>query len=115
MATWPSYAKILLAGYSEESDYGVIRTEMDGGLAKQRARWTKAIVTREAQIKVDSASQKASFSDWMRVDLNGGAGWFDFRDPLDGVTKQARIVSGKVTWTSPGVIWVGQCKLETIG
>ena len=113
MATFPTYAKILLAGYSEEADYGVLRTEMDGGVARQRARWTKPIVTRTAQIKVRNRAGKTSFDAWMRDDLNGGVSWFDYRE--DGVIKKARIVGGKVSWSSPGIIWIAECQLETIG
>lgn len=115
MATFPSYATILLAGFGEEADYGVIRTEMDGGIAKQRARWSKAIVTRDATIMVRSKEDKTLFDTWAKTDLNGGAGWFDWTDPLDAVTKQTRIVGGKYKWSSPGRIWLAQCQIETIG
>lgn len=113
MATFPAYAKVLLSGYSEKPDYGVLRTEMDGGIARQRARWTKPIITRSVQIMVKTRTDKTAFDTWMRVDLDGGAGWFDYRE--DGVTKKARIVDGAVSWSSPGVIWVAECQLETIG
>lgn len=115
MATFPEYAAVLLAGYGEEADYGVLRTEMDGGIVKQRARWSKPIVTRDAQIKVNDTANKLLFDEWVRSDLHGGAGWFDWTDCVDGVTKQARIVGGKIKWESPGVIWLGQCQIETIG
>lgn len=115
MATFPTYACILLADYSEETDYGVLRTEMDSGLARQRARWTKPIRTRTCQIKVSSIADKKSFDTWMLNDLSGGVAWFDYTDPLDGVTKQARIAGGKITWTSPGKMWLGAAELETLG
>lgn len=113
MATFPTYAKILLAGYSEEADYGVLRTEMDGGIAKQRPRWSKAVTTIAAQIKVSSRTDKLSFDGWVKTDISGGAGWFDIR--MDGVVRQARLVGGKISWSSPGRIWIGQCQLETLG
>ncbi|CAB5512056.1 hypothetical protein [Achromobacter anxifer] len=115
MATFPNYAKILLTGFSEEPDYGVLRTDMDGGIAKQRPRWTMPIVTRDATIHVDGVAQKNAFDLWMRTDLNGGVGWFDWVDPLDGVTKQARFVSGKISWSSPGLRWRGAVQIETVG
>lgn len=114
MAVFPTYARILLAGYGEEPDYGVIRTEMDG-LAKQRPRWSKPIVARDVNIMVRSRADKALFDEWIETDLNGGAGWFSWTDPLNGVTKQTRIVGGKYKWSSPGVIWLAQCQIETIG
>ncbi|HWL29960.1 MAG TPA: hypothetical protein VNQ97_13745 [Burkholderiaceae bacterium] len=112
MATFPAYAKILLAGYSEQADYGVLRTEMDGGIAKQRPRWSKGIVTIDVNIKVSSRADKLLFDEWVKTDINGGAGWFDIR--LDGVVKQARIVGGKVKWSSPGALWIGQAQLEAL-
>ncbi len=88
---------------------------MDGGIAKQRARWSKPIVTRDAQVLVDTKENKLAFDIWMRDELAGGAGWFDFTDCVAGVTKKARFVAGKVTWSAPDGIWVAACQLETIG
>lgn len=115
MATFPSYACILREGYTESSDYGVLRTEMDGGIAKQRARWTKPIVTRQAVIHVKDKNDKISFDLWVKTDLNNGAGWFDYTDPVDGTVKQARIKGGAIQWTTPGLVWRASCELETIG
>lgn len=115
MAVFPIYAKVLRPGFSEEADYGVLRTEMDGGIAKQRARWSKPKVTRDVVVRVNNISSKLLFDEWVRSDISGGAGWFSWVDNRDGVTKQARIVNGKITWASPGSIWLGQCQIETIG
>ncbi|MBV6304941.1 hypothetical protein KVP10_08575 [Candidimonas humi] len=115
MATFPDYATILLDGFDKQADYGVLRTDMDGGIAKQRARYSLPIVTRNAQILVESVEDKNGFDAWVKTDLFGGAGWFDWTDPLDGVTKQARIVKGAVKWTSPGIIWLAQVQIETVG
>lgn len=115
MATFPTYATILLAGFSEEADYGVLRTEMDGGIAKQRPRWSKPIITRDVSIKVPDLARKRLFDAWMKTEINGGTGWFDFYDCVAGVTLQARIVGGKYKWGSPGRIWIAQAQLETLG
>ncbi|GAB2913675.1 hypothetical protein [Paralcaligenes ginsengisoli] len=115
MTTFPSYAKVLLPGYGETPDFGVLRTDMDGGLAKQRPRWSKAIVTRDANVMVKKLADKLLFDAWFEADLNGGAGWFDWADPLDSVTKQTRIVSGKLKWSSPGIVWLAAVQLETVG
>lgn len=115
MATFPTYAEVVLQNYSEDPDYGVLRTEMDSGIAKQRARWSKPIVTRDVQILVRTAANKALFDTWVRDDLSGGAGWFDWIDPLTSAVKQTRIVGGKVSWSAPNGIWVAQAQLETLG
>ncbi|WP_026641114.1 hypothetical protein [Bordetella petrii] len=115
MAAFPTYARLLLGGYSDSSDYGVLRTEMDDGLAKQRARRSKPIVTRSATVMVQSLEDRLEFDNWMHEDLYGGAGWFDFRT-LGGTVQPARIVGSRISWTSPGGgIWIGQVQIETVG
>lgn len=115
MAAFPTYARLLLEGYSEAPDYGVLRTEMDDGLAKQRARRSKPIVTRSATVMVHSLDDRLEFDQWMAQDLYGGAGWFAFRT-LAGTIQPARIVGGRISWTSlGGGIWVGQVQIETVG
>jgi len=116
MATFPSYAKILLAGFGEEPDHGVLRTEMDSGLAKQRARWSKPIVTRDATIAVMSDSNKEAFDKWVDDDLDGGTNWFDWTVPRTSRVVQARIVSGKYRWGEPaGQVWMATCQIEVLG
>ncbi|MYZ41424.1 hypothetical protein [Schauerella aestuarii] len=116
MATpaFPSYACIQLDGYSESPNYGVIRSDMDG-LAKQRRRWTKPIVTRTVKLRLRDKYDKAVFETWFRTAIFGGTGWFTFTDPVDGLSKQGRFVGGAISWTSPGVIWFAQAQIETIG
>ncbi len=114
MATFPSYARIIDAGYSKKSDYGVLRTDMDGGIAKQRRRWSTPIITRAVTILLQSVDDRNAFDAWMADEIGGGTGWFDWTDE-SGVVKQARIVGGDVSWTTPGVVWTGAAKLETVG
>ncbi|ARP86300.1 hypothetical protein [Bordetella genomosp. 9] len=111
---FPPYACIQLDGYSESADFGVIRSEMDG-LAKQRPRWSKPIVTRTVKVKVGDRANKLAFDAFVRNDLAGGSGWFNFTDPVDGVTKQGRLVSGTVQWSTPGRIWFFNAQIESIG
>ena len=115
MATFPTYACVLLEGYKEKANYSVLRSEMDNGVPKQRPRRSLPMVTREVRITVADKAEKIQFDNWVRYDLNGGTSWFTFTDPIDSVTKQARIVSGEVTWSSPGVIWLADIKMETVG
>ena len=115
MAAFPAYACVLLEGYQEKANYSVLRSEMDNGIPKQRPRRSLPMVTRDVRVKLANKTTKAQFDTWVRVDLDGGTGWFDYVDPLDNTTKQARIVSGEVTWSSPGVVWFAEMKLETVG
>lgn len=114
MASWPTYARILRAGYQEHPDWGVLRTDMDGGIAKQRARYSLPIVTRTATVFVKTTADRRSFDAWLKSDLSGGVNWFDYTDPVDQVIKQARIV-GSVQWQPNGVTWQAQIQLETLG
>lgn len=116
MPAFPSYAHLLVAGYTEEPDHGVIRTEMDAGIAKQRARWSKPIITRSATIAVFSDADKAAFDAWVDDDLRGGVLWFGWKVPRTERIVQARIVGGKYQWGEPAAqIWKASCQIETIG
>ncbi|WP_368655384.1 hypothetical protein ABRY94_11680 [Castellaniella ginsengisoli] len=116
MATWPTYAKLIVAGYGEEADYGVLRTDMDNGIAKQRARFSTPIVTRDATIMVTGLENKKALDAWIGTDLAGGAAWFDFFDCAAGSTVQARLVGGKFRWGEPrGRVWTATCQIETLG
>lgn len=115
MSTFPSYAKVLLSGFTENADFGVLRTSMDNSIAKQRPTRSIPIVARDVIIHVESIEDKNAFDLWRKVDLNGSAGWFDWLDPLDGVVKQTRIVNGRLQWTSPGKVWRASGQLETVG
>lgn len=116
MATFPHYAQVLVEGYGEEADHGVLRTEMDGGLAKQRPRYNTPIVTRDATILVLSDEDKESFDAWIDDELKGGAGWFDWKVPRTDRIVKARIVGGKYKWAEPmGTAWKATCQIETLG
>lgn len=114
MAIFPSYAWVLKDNYDETPSYGVLRTDMDGGLSKQRPTRSIPVVTRTVNVYVGSLADKISFDTWFRNDLNGGTGWFDWVD-VDGVTKNTRIVGGTFKWQQQGLAWVGQCQFETVG
>jgi len=115
MATFPSYARIIEPGYGEAPDYGVLRSPMDDGLAKQRPRRTLPVVGRDVQILVLDKHDKLEFDKWVKTEINGGTGWFDLVDPVDDVQKKARIVAGKYRWSTPGGVWIASCQLETLG
>jgi hypothetical protein len=115
MATFPSYACVMLEGYSEMADYLVLRSEMDNSIAKQRPRRSIPVVMRSVKIRVNDKADKILFDAWFKNDIFGGTAWFTYVDPVDGASKQARFVEGKLTWTSPGVAWFGDAELETLG
>lgn len=73
-------------------------------------------MTRDATLLVIGADNKALFDEWVRSDLNGGASWFDWVDPLTKTSKKARIVGDKYKWNEPnGAVWKASCQIETLG
>lgn len=114
MTSWPTYALILSDNYQEAADWGVLRTDMDGGIAKQRARYSKAIVLRTITAFVHTSTDRLSFDAWLETGLSGGVDWFNYTDPVDSVVKQARIV-GQVQWQPNGPTWSAQIQVESIG
>jgi len=115
MAALPSSVRLLLNGYADSADYGVLRTEMDGGIAKQRPRRSLPVVTREATLMVHSLGDRLSFDAWARDEIQGGTGWFDFQT-LDGTVRPARFVGGDIRWSSRGAgVWLAQVQIETLG
>ena len=112
---FPSYARMLAEGYGETPDYGMLRTEMDSGLAKQRPTRTKAIVTRTVRVMVRSTADRLAFDTFHRVSLYGGSGWFTFTDPVDATSKQGRLVGGAISWSKMGPLWFFSASIETVG
>lgn len=112
--TLPSYAGITTDGYTEKRDFGVIRSDMDG-LAKQRPRWSKPIVTRTLTILLKGRDEKGAFDDFISDDLAGGSGWFTFRDPVRLISKQGRFVANTMQWSAQGENWLMQAQIETLG
>ncbi|OZI61550.1 hypothetical protein [Bordetella genomosp. 11] len=111
---FPAYARMIRDGFTEKRDFGVIRSDMDG-LAKQRPRWSKPVVTRSVTVMVQGREDKAAFDAFVADDLDGGSGWFTFKDPVDGATKQGRFVAASLQWSVQGEVWLQQAQLESIG
>ena len=114
MATFPSYIKILADGFQEEPESTVRRTEMESGPAKQVPMASLGMVKRPINGQIESRANYLAFKVWFKSD---GAGWFDWRDPVDNTVKQARIVEGKYTATPLAALeyWRISMTLETWG
>ena len=118
MATFPTNLAMLLAdGYGEEPGAGVERTPMSDGLVKQARTTARELVARPARFLIRSKADYLAFYDWHETTI-GRAGWFDWTDPVDGLTKQARIVGGKVSYRAVrknAERWIASCSIETWG
>lgn len=107
----------MVSGFQHAPDFGVLVTQMDSGPDKQRPRNSTAIITRTVQFMVESLANRNAFENWVRDSLSGGVLWFNWTDPLDGVTKLARIAGGRVTYSPSDSInaWVVSFSMETYG
>jgi hypothetical protein len=93
MAAFPTYAKILAEGYEKDRPSAVQRTEMEDGMVKQLRTKSRVLVNRSFTIGLDTLADYQALVTWFQDTIDYGAMWFDFVDPEDSVTKQARIVS----------------------
>ncbi|WP_281661587.1 hypothetical protein [Microvirgula aerodenitrificans] len=116
LPVFPRRIRVIREGFEEDIDYGVLRTEMDGGVAKQRPRYSIPIVTRQVTLLARTLADRREFDRFVREDIAGGAGWFTWTDPVDGQSRRVRIVDGKVPWQAMTVdVWKASCKVESIG
>lgn len=114
MQTWPSYARFLADGYTEQRASRVVRTEMEGGPPKQAQVAKYAMRSRDGTVYLDSQADYDAFKTWVDTSLNGGADWFTWTDPTTATAKTARIVNGDYTGSRlPGGQWTVKLKLET--
>lgn len=109
----PDFVMLELEGYAETPDFGVKRTDMDGGIPKQRPTRSLAIISRSVSLLVDGEAQKAAFDAWYRLDIAGGSGWFTAT--LFGRVMRIRFAD-KTTWRlRQRNKWSCAATLETIG
>lgn len=101
MAAFPSYAKLVLEGFSIERESALDRTEMEVGPPKQPVRRTRVMVTRKVTYALDTKADYLNFLTWFNTTINRGSAWFDWVDPQDAATKKARIVNGKLDAEKP--------------
>lgn len=117
MPTLPAYVSILAAGYAEQPEATVARTEMESGPPKQARVRSTGMVRRPVNLRIDSNANYLLWVIWVRDTLAGGSLWFDYSDPVTGSTKTARIVNGQYD-ASPGsgvAQWTIKTSFETWG
>ena len=116
MATFPTYADILIDSYSVNRESALLRSEMESGPPKQAKIKSRVMVTHNVKIFIDTKANYQSFQSWYANDISQGADWFDFVDPISGSTIQARFVGGELS-SSPMTAaleqWTISAKLES--
>jgi hypothetical protein len=95
MATIDFYSggRVMTGNYSEKVKANLDRTDMETGPAKTRPRQSLTTIERPVTY-LFTAVEKAAFKTWFKTTAKYGSLWFNWVDPDDGVTKDARIVDG---------------------
>lgn len=91
--TFPSYLEFQSSGYSIEPTSNVHRSTMEDGKIKQARRNQKQRVIRSVQY-LATAAEFESFKTWYKNDSFFGAKYFNWTDPVEDTTKDARMVDG---------------------
>jgi hypothetical protein len=97
MTQLPDYLTILLDDTGEEFDPGVIKSEMERGMAKQRVGQSRVVVEVPVTLLFDSAADAESFYDWYFNTIKR-IGFFTWTDPghrrfAPGASKMAPLAS----------------------
>jgi hypothetical protein len=95
MDTFPSYLVLAPDNFSETVAPVVYRTQMEQGLPKQLKGASRVLIVRPVTYLALTLADYQSFKTWHRVNVNVGADWFNWTDPVDSTTKLARIKEGK--------------------
>jgi hypothetical protein len=115
-ATFPSYLSLTRTDFAEEPAEAVYRTPMEGGLDKQLAKSSRQLVKRNVVYLAKTLADYNSWKTFVRTTLRMGADWFNWTDPVDSVTKLARIERGKYRgepWTPTLSHWDISFVIET--
>lgn len=112
---WPSTLPApLLQGYSVSPHDATIRTDMDGGPARVRRRFTAVVDTVPVSFYF-TKTQMADFRAYWEGDLAYGSAWFDMsiQDGRTGgsVTRSCRFV-GTFSAEFDGSGWKVSCQME---
>ena len=105
MAAWPSYARLLIDGFSRQRQSAVQRSDMESGPPRQTRVLSRVLVQRKCTAHFSTQADYLAFLTWFRDDINRGADWFDWTDEF-GAAATARIVGGALDTEQP-VAWTG--------
>lgn len=97
MATLPSYVKVFFRDFQQKRDSVLLRTEMESGAPRQAKIRSRPMITRTAILFMETKADFLSFETWYKEDIDEGAMWFNFYDPVKEATVQARFVGGGYT------------------
>lgn len=91
MPTWPAtLPQTLLTGVTRKRQSGKVRSQMDTGPAKQRARFTAVTYDFSGSAVTMTGAQLAIFEAFYSDDLGQGALSFTWKDPITDVSATLR-------------------------
>ena len=90
MSSWPDYAKIQAPDLGLGAPNDVGRTNFDDGAVRQGKIYTQPGLRRSLTALIDEG-RLADFRTWAG---SWAHRYFDFNDPHDGATRQARVENG---------------------
>ncbi len=114
--SFPAYARIIRKDFGHERPSALLRTPTEGGMAKQTKVRSRVLVARPFNVELASLADYNSFIAWYQTDINYGATWFDWTDPVDNTVKSARIVGGTLKDVAVGgalANWIVGFNIET--
>uniref|UniRef100_UPI003F7EC2E2 hypothetical protein n=1 Tax=Xanthomonas sp. 0924 TaxID=2835534 RepID=UPI003F7EC2E2 len=100
MATWPAYARLTLATYSESFEPSIVRTEMERGMPKQRLQNTQVMMNVTGTVLFMTKADALAFEQWYFGELRR-IGFFSWTSPKDGITRQARFKDAAIGTLTP--------------
>lgn len=90
----PAYITILFADYQQSRESALLRTQMESGPPRQVKIKSRIMTTIQARLYIDSNAEYQQFLTWYREEIQEGALFFQFIDPLTSTTIEGRFVDG---------------------
>lgn len=95
MAALPSYVSLLYAGQTDSFDPGIVKSEMERGLAKHRVQSSRVLRKLSVTLQFQTRADVNAFEVWY-FDTIGRIGFFDVVHPRTGQTIAMRFESASI-------------------
>lgn len=100
MTQLPDYVTVLFEGASEKFDPGIIRSDMEKGMAKMRVGQSRVVVEQSALLQFKTAEDSIAFEDWYFNTIRR-IGFFTVPDPRTGQLRTVRFKNADIGSLEP--------------